>query len=157
MTDKAPERIWATYSDAFGYPMWETSSYTTEPQPEEGRYVAFVREDTHKAEMAAMLEEAAQECDEAADRFTDAIVTHYIRVIGKNIRALTPDDAKAALSAQMEAAWREGWEAVLAERERVLAIVRSPMLPFSLGGDLLLDSQTCEAIETAIRKGGEDE
>lgn len=53
MTDtQTPERIWATYNDALGFPMWEGGSVTIYEQPQDGRYVEFVNADLHAAVVA---------------------------------------------------------------------------------------------------------
>lgn len=42
--ETAPERIWATYNDAFGI-NWQDGQFTTSEQPACGRYTPYIRED----------------------------------------------------------------------------------------------------------------
>lgn len=57
---QAPDQIWATYSDAFGYRNWEFGSITITEQPAEGRYVEYTRSDLVAAKDARIKELEAE-------------------------------------------------------------------------------------------------
>lgn len=80
--ETAPERIWATYNDAFGI-NWKDGQFTTLEQPADGRYTPYVPADVLEAAQARIveLEEALERIGSAAQFYsqpgTDGMASRY--------------------------------------------------------------------------------
>lgn len=153
MTDtKAPEKIWAWEEE---HPATNARGYkaggwvNTEPVREATPYTPT---DIADALVAAAYEAAAEVADQRHQVYMEskgrdpADYTSGYSIARDAIRALTPDDAKAALDRIVQ-------KAVTAERERCAEIVEDEAR-FYAG---LREGTILDRMAAGIRKGGEDD
>lgn len=114
MTDKTPEKMWI--ADVSPPKAGWRKAFPHKPLHHAQHYQPYIREDIHKAEIAALLEKAWQVAEDADYEQALDGVTYCDReqVLG-GIDNLISDDAKAALEAAVQ-------EAVQAERDKLARI-----------------------------------